>query len=303
MPDRVVTSGTGLVVCRVCGLTPSGSSITSAFPWSAVTSVTPSPSRTASSTRPRQRSTVSTAATVAGIDPVWPTMSGFAKLTTANRYPLPDLVAKPVGDLVGGHLGLAVVARHVTRRGHEDSLLPLPLPLLPAVQEVSHVRVLLRLRDVELARSRLREHLGERVLHDLLREGDRAVEVVLILGHRGELDSGLEQLLRELPSAIGAEVEEDRGVLGAEPWPSVEDDRLDELVGHVVGVARADGLDRIVRLLPLRPRGSRRAPSPFGPSVGRDPWRSSGRTPWRCGPREARRARALPHAETRRGRP
>ena len=37
---------------------------------------------TRSTTLPRQRSAVSTALITAGIDPVWPTMSGFAKLTT-----------------------------------------------------------------------------------------------------------------------------------------------------------------------------------------------------------------------------
>ena len=36
-PAAVTTSGTGFVVCAVCGLTPSSSSIRSAFPWSAVT--------------------------------------------------------------------------------------------------------------------------------------------------------------------------------------------------------------------------------------------------------------------------
>ena len=39
-PASVTTSGTGFVVCAVCG-EPSGSSICSALPWSAVTSATP----------------------------------------------------------------------------------------------------------------------------------------------------------------------------------------------------------------------------------------------------------------------
>ena len=59
LPERrasaVTISGTGFVVWAVCGLTPSGSSICSAFPWSAVIRQTPPSSVTRSTTRPRQR--------------------------------------------------------------------------------------------------------------------------------------------------------------------------------------------------------------------------------------------------------
>ena len=48
-PARVRTSGTGFVVCAVCGLTPSSSSSFSALPWSAVTRHTP-PARCVAST-------------------------------------------------------------------------------------------------------------------------------------------------------------------------------------------------------------------------------------------------------------
>jgi hypothetical protein len=75
----LITSGTGFIECAVFGL-PSCSSIWSAFPWSAVTMQTPADSWTASITRPRHASTVSTAVTAASITPVCPTMSGFAKL-------------------------------------------------------------------------------------------------------------------------------------------------------------------------------------------------------------------------------
>ena len=44
---EVTTSGTGFVVWAVCGLTPSGSSIVSALPWSAVTRQTPPAASTA----------------------------------------------------------------------------------------------------------------------------------------------------------------------------------------------------------------------------------------------------------------
>ena len=78
-------SGTGFVVCAVCGLVAVrlehllGVAVVGADEADA-------PCRpTASTTRPRQASTVSTARTTAGITPVCPTMSGFAKFTIAKR--------------------------------------------------------------------------------------------------------------------------------------------------------------------------------------------------------------------------
>src|SRR5262249_36098935 len=88
-PGRVTISGTGFVVWAVCGLTPSGSSMTSALPWSAVTRQTPPSSVTRSTTRPSPRSAASTARTTAGMTPVCPTMSGLAKFTTQNEKPVP----------------------------------------------------------------------------------------------------------------------------------------------------------------------------------------------------------------------
>ena len=64
---------------------PSGSSMCSALPWSAVTTHTPPLSWTAATTSPRQLSTVSTASTAASITPVWPTMSALAKLMIPKR--------------------------------------------------------------------------------------------------------------------------------------------------------------------------------------------------------------------------
>ena len=69
--------GTGLVVWAVKGV-PSSSTILSALPWSAVSSTQPPISFTASTTRPTQVSTASTAFTAASNTPVWPTMSQLA---------------------------------------------------------------------------------------------------------------------------------------------------------------------------------------------------------------------------------
>ena len=77
-------SGTGLSEWAVFG-EPSGSSMWSQLPWSAVTMQAPPLASTAATTSPRQASTVSTAATAAGITPVWPTMSGLAKLMIPKR--------------------------------------------------------------------------------------------------------------------------------------------------------------------------------------------------------------------------
>ena len=70
--------GTGLVVWAVMGL-PSGSTICSAFPWSAVIMAIPPIFKVASTTLPTQVSTVSTALTAASKTPVCPTMSQLAK--------------------------------------------------------------------------------------------------------------------------------------------------------------------------------------------------------------------------------
>ena len=77
-------NGTGFVECAVFG-EPSGSSMLSALPWSAVTMQAPPDSWTAATTSARHASTASTALTAAGMSPVWPTMSGLAKLMIPKR--------------------------------------------------------------------------------------------------------------------------------------------------------------------------------------------------------------------------
>ena len=114
------------------------------------------------------------------------------------------------------------------------------------------MRVLLGLRRVELANAVGREHLGERVLDDVLREGDGEVEVVAVAGHRRQVDAELAELLAELARAVRAEVEEDRGVaLGIQPRPPVDDDGLDELVRDPAVVARLHGSHGIMRVVNL----------------------------------------------------
>src|SRR4029079_3613415 len=92
-PATVTTRGTGVVVCAVWGDT-SRSSICSAFPWSAVTSPVPPACSTAARIAPSAASDASTPAITAGRTPVCPTMSGWARLTTAKAYPFPRCSAK-----------------------------------------------------------------------------------------------------------------------------------------------------------------------------------------------------------------
>ena len=138
-----------------------------------------------------------------------------------------------VGDLDSRHLRLEVVARDVARRGDEDPFLVVERLLAAAVEEVRHVRVLLRLGRVELADAVRAQHLGERPLDNVLGERDGEREAVAVARHRREVDAEFAELLRELAPAVGAEVEEDRGVGGGiEARPPLHDRRLDELVRH-----------------------------------------------------------------------
>ena len=58
------------------------------------------------------------------------------------------------------------------------------------------MRVLLRLGAVELPDAVVREHLRERLLDELLAEGDRAVEVVPVPRHGRQIDAQLPELDR-----------------------------------------------------------------------------------------------------------
>ena len=141
--------------------------------------------RRPSTTSPRQRSTVSIASTAAGITPVWPTMSAFAKLMIPKRgASSAHAVDERRGGLGRAHLRLVVVGRHVARARHELAPLAVLRGLLAAAEEVRHVRVLLGLGDVQLATAGARDHLRERHARALRRERDRVRPALLVLGQR-----------------------------------------------------------------------------------------------------------------------
>ena len=159
-PRRAATSGvatingTGLSVWAVLG-EPSGSSMCSALPWSAVTRHTPPPRATASTTSPQ--------ALVDGLDRVHRGRDHAGVADHVGVGEVDDREAKarlPVlapgadeggGGLAGAHLGREVVGGDVARRGRQLAPLPLVGGLLAAVEEVGDVRVLLGLGDVQLA--------------------------------------------------------------------------------------------------------------------------------------------------------
>ena len=98
---------------------------------------------------------------------------------------------------------------------------------------------------MQLADAALCEYLGEDHVDALLREGDGKVEVVSILRHRREIGLQLSELLRELPSPVGPEVEEDRRIVSEVDRPArIDGRRDDELVRDAGVVARVHRIDR-----------------------------------------------------------
>ena len=164
-PSTVTISGTGFVEWAVLG-EPSGSSMWSALPWSAVTMQAPPAPCTASTTSPRHASTVSTAVDRRRDD------AGVADHVRVGEVDDPEAVAVAAASARtnasaaarGAHLGLA---RRRWRRRAATAPGGAPRPptrLPPAVEEVGDVRVLLGLGDVQLALAALGDHLGQRHL-------------------------------------------------------------------------------------------------------------------------------------------
>ena len=164
------SSGTGLVVWAVCGSPVSGSRIISALPWSAVTSIAPPARVSAAASRPRQRSTVSTALIaareIAGVaDHVGVGVIDDDEVEGAAL----DRRDQLVGHLGRRHLGLQIVGRDLGR-GHQDAALAGKLLLAPAIEEEGDVRVFLGLGDAQLLQAGARHHLAEGVAQLLGRE-------------------------------------------------------------------------------------------------------------------------------------
>ena len=162
--------------------------ISSALPWSAVTTRIPCSSSTAFASRASWRSTASTASTVASND------AGVADHVAVRvvdaREPVlagAQLGDQPIGDLGGLH-PRPLLERHAVRRDLDVRLgAVVEHAAAVAVPEVRDVAVLLGLADRELRDVRRGEDLAHRPLdlrrrHQVVR---RDVEVAVVLHHAG----------------------------------------------------------------------------------------------------------------------
>ena len=108
------------------------------------------------------------------------------------------------------------------------------------------MRVLLGLRDVILAKTPRREHVGQDVVGELLRKRHRREDIRVVLGQADEvhlrehwplkpIESGIDERARQLSRPIGPEVEEDDAVAVANP-AGAKRARDQELIRHAIGV-------------------------------------------------------------------
>ena len=142
---------------------------------------------------------------------------------------LGEPLAQHVGDRNRAHRGGEVIGRDIARRIDQAPLLPRPQVLATPVEEVGHVWVLLGFGHVQLADPLRGQHVGEHLGQRLGRVSDRRGELLGVLGHLHEIrpwrilptvelvKSRLDQRPSEFAGPIGAEVEEDHGVVGVDP--------------------------------------------------------------------------------------
>ena len=167
-----------------------------------------------------------------------------------------------VADGGRAHLRLLVVGRDVLGRRDHRALFPGERLLAAAVEEVGHVRVLLRLRAAKLREPGARDDLREDVGVERLGERDGEREALVVGGHAGvaagerggllsrEAVEGVErESARQLAGAVGAEVEVEGGVLAdVDARVPLDDEGLHELVGLLRRVRRLDPGERALRL-------------------------------------------------------
>ena len=167
---------------------------------------------------------------------------GIRDVDDGERVAVAEALGEPLGDAGGRHLGRLVVRGDVAARGDELPVLAGVLLLAPAAEEVRHVRVLLRLGDVQLTQAGGLERVGERAVQRRVVEHDQRIQRVVVARHRREQPERGRERVADLARAVGAEVEEHERIALDDAQPGVaEDDRLHELVGEPGGVARLDG--------------------------------------------------------------
>ena len=158
----------------------------------------------------------------------------------ANAWsPSCPVVQEGLRGLARAHLRLVVVGRHVARRRHELAHLAVVRLLAAAVEEVRHVRVLLRLGDVQLGAAGVRDDRADRDLGVMRREHDREVPLLVVGGHRRVGVDHLGEPGRDLAHPVGAEVERQHVVARPDQRLLADRGRDDELVGLVALVPAA----------------------------------------------------------------
>jgi len=192
-----------------------------------------------------------------------------------------DLAHDPLRDLVRAHFRFEVVRRDLRRR-NQDALLAGETRFLAAIEEVGHVRVLLRLRDPQVRDAAFAEHLPEHVDEPVHGEDDGKRELRRVGGHRrdahvrdaaaGEaVERRLRKRLADLANAVRAEVEDEERVALFDARARrarllLHHDRQDELVGLSRRIRILHGGDGIARRRPFaqhhrRPRLLRAIPA------------------------------------------
>ena len=154
-----------------------------------------------------------------------------------------------VGDLGGAHLRDQVVGRELLRGRHQAAVFALELLFHAAVEEEGDVGVLLGLGHAELLEAVLADDVAKGVHQFLGRvsDGQRQGLVVLRGADVAERIDGLlaleavkvGQVQRpgHLTGAVGTEVHEDDAVALVDDALGADDDRLDEFVRHIGGIA------------------------------------------------------------------
>ena len=218
--------------------------------------------------------------------PLCPTMSGLAKFTTAKLVAVADLGAElrrrprpPTSPASGrsSRTSRGLGTRIRVSPGRSASTPPLKKYVTWAYFSVSATCSCRRPCSASTSASVSATVCSAKTTG--------AVELVAVARHRRQVDAGVDQQPRELPAAVRAEVEEDRGVARLDPRRALDHDRLDELVGHAGVVARLHGFQaQFGACAPGARRSARRRRAASDPSAGRDPSRSSGRRRWRSDP-------------------
>ena len=259
LPPPASSTGTGLVVCEVCGPPVTGSRINLAI------AVVGGDQERAAGLRNRIGDFAE-----AGVGRLHRLDGGGKAPGVADHVGIGEVQNDHVVfagadrlDRLGGefgrrHLGLQVVGRDLGRR-HHDAVLALVGLLAAAVEEVGDVRIFFRFGHAQLRAAGVGHHLAEDV-REALRRKDRLhqpVEIVAVLchaGRRGEFDFALareageiriEHGAEDFAYPVGAEVEAQQAVAVLDPAIAADHRRHDELVELLFCVGIIDGRLRV----------------------------------------------------------